>query len=148
MTYCINRLKTIKLNTELLKSLGLGLVVVFGSRVRGRIHPGSDLDLGVVFFAHRQKQIDPVKTYGSLDEEFRSKFGGNNNIDIVYLEETPLSLRYRAVEESLVLYEGKPHFFFDYKEAVLKKYFDFKFFEDIFNQAFLNKQQYGQKHTT
>lgn len=147
MTYFINRLKTIKLNTNLLKDLGVGLIVVFGSRLSGGIHPKSDLDIGVVFFNNYKKQIDPVKVYGSLDEEFRSKFGGNNNIDIVYLEETPLSLRYRAVEEGLLLYEGKPHFFFDYKEAVLKKYFDFKFFEDIFNQAFLNKQQYGQKHT-
>lgn len=138
MTYSKKQLKTIKLNANLLKDLGIGLVMVFGSRVSGGVHPKSDLDIGVVFFDDHKKQLDPVKIYGSLLEEFGNKFGGDN-IDIVYLEETPLSLQYQAVEGGIPLYEGKPHFFFNYKETVLKKYFDFKFFEDIFNQAFLNK---------
>lgn len=146
MTYPKKQLKTIKFNDSLLKDLAVGLVVIFGSRVSGGVHYNSDLDIGVVFFDNYKKQTDPVEIYGCLLEEFRSKFGDDNNLDIVYLEETPLSLQYRAVNDGLLLYETKPGFFADYKEMALKKYFDFKFFEDIFNQAFLNKQ-YGQKPT-
>lgn len=146
MTYFVNQLKTMKFNAKLFQDLGVGLIVVFGSHISGGVHPNSDLDLGVVFFDSYRKRIDPVKVYGSLDEEFRNKFRSDNSIDIVYLEETPLSLQYRAVEDGVLLYEGRPCFFFDYKETVLKKYFDFKFFENIFNQAFLEKG-YGQEYT-
>lgn len=126
-----------KLNEKLLKNLGVGLVLLFGSRIIGGVHPGSDIDVGIVFFDKKIQKGKPVEVYGSLYEEF-SKSSKKETIDIVYLEETPLSLQYKAINDGVILYEKSPIFFADYKEKILLNYFDFKFFEDIFNSAFLH----------
>lgn len=125
-----------KLDSKIMKSQGVGLVVVFGSRVTGVLHPGSDVDIGIVFSDSTRREKRPVEVYGIMYEEFTRKFGVKN-IDIVYLEESPLSLQYKAVNDGIVLYEVSSVFFANYKENVLKKYFDFKFFENIFNQTIL-----------
>lgn len=125
----------IKLNQKVLKSQQVGLALVFGSQIIGSKHSKSDIDIGIVFLNNKRKQ-KPVDVYGTLHEEFVKKFK-TENIDIVYLEDSPLSLQYKAVRDGVVLYEISPSFFADYKEKVLKMYFDFKFIEDIFNQAII-----------
>jgi predicted nucleotidyltransferase len=125
-----------KLDSKMMERQGVGLVIVFGSRITGVLHPKSDVDIGIVFFDSTIKRKQPVEVYGTIYEELTKKLSVKN-IDIVYLEESPLSLQYKAVNDGIVLYEVSPVFFADYKENVLKKYFDFKFFENIFNQAIL-----------
>lgn len=132
------KLKNIKLNKKLLRDLGVGTTLIFGSYITGIKHPKSDIDIGIVFKDKRMKRENPVEVYGSLYEEFKKKFKFEN-IDIVYLEESPLSLQYKAVRNGIVLYEESPVFYADYKEKILKYYFDFKFFENIFKNAFLQK---------
>ena len=126
----------IKLDKNILQDQKIGLVLVFGSKITGFSHSKSDIDIGIVFFDKIRKKEKPVEVYGILHEEFIKKFK-TNNIDIVYLEEAPLSLQYKAVRDGVVLYENSPVFFANYKENILKKYFDFKFFEDIFHQAII-----------
>jgi len=130
------KIKTIKLNKNILQNQKIELVIVFGSKVTGFSHSKSDLDIGIVFFDKIRKKEKPVEVYGVLYEEFIKKFK-TENIDIVYLEEAPLSLQYKAVRDGIVLYEDSPVSFADYKENILKKYFDFKYFENIFNQAII-----------
>jgi len=48
-------LKNIRLNEKLLKKNKEGLVIVFGSQVSGRMRPGSDIDVGIVFEDERIK---------------------------------------------------------------------------------------------
>jgi len=124
----------IKLNQDILESQQVGLVMVFGSQVTGLKHSKSDIDVGVVFLDNNKRKEKPVEVYGTLREELVKKLK-SDKIDIVYLEETPLSLQYNALRDGVVLYSVSPTFFADYKEKVLKMYFDFKFVEDIFNQA-------------
>jgi len=126
----------VKLNQKVLKSQQIGLALVFGSQIIGLKHSKSDIDIGVVFLNNNERKQKPVDVYGTLHEEFVKKFK-TENIDIVYLEDSPLSLQYKAVRDGVVLYEDSPSFFVDYKEKVLKMYFDFKFIEDIFNQAII-----------
>lgn len=130
----IMKIKDVQLNKRVLKNQGVDLVLVFGSRIEGCIHPKSDVDIGVVFRDNKKKNQKPVEIYGSLIEEFAERFK-TKNIDIVYLRETPLSLQYKAVTTGIVLYQSSSFDFFDYKEMILRKYFDFKYFEDIFNHA-------------
>lgn len=132
----MEKLDKIKLNSEVLESQGVGIVVVFGSKVTGAEHPKSDIDVGVVFFDKRKKRENPVEAYGTLYEEFKKNFE-TENIDIVYLEESPLSLQHKAVMDGIVLYQRSPVFFADYKEKIMIHYFDFRFFEKIFNEAII-----------
>ncbi|RME63546.1 MAG: hypothetical protein D6778_09455 [Nitrospirae bacterium] len=63
----------IKLDQEKLRSCGVGALIVFGSHVEGTAHPGSDIDVGVVFEDMNPLKADPVEVYGILHEEL--KFG-------------------------------------------------------------------------
>lgn len=128
-----------KIKSEIMKNLNVELAIVFGSRAEGTEHAGSDTDIGIVFYDESRKREEPVKVYSALLDEFRRAFEAEV-IDIVYLKETPLSLQYNAVENGAALYQRSPSSLADYKEDVLKKYFDFKFFENIFNQALILRQ--------
>ncbi|MBU3924316.1 nucleotidyltransferase domain-containing protein, partial [Patescibacteria group bacterium] len=132
--------KNIKLNKKFLKKNKVGLVIIFGSRVSGRAHTGSDIDIGVVFEDEKIKVENPLEVYGDLYEIFSKAFK-TANPDIVYLREAPLSLQFKAIDEGVVIYETSAKFFADYKEEVMIKYFDFKFTENYFNRVFLNQKQ-------
>lgn len=124
----------IKLDRNLFKQLGVELVIVFGSQITGNAHSKSDVDIGIVFNNAQKRKKDPVEVYGSLHEDFTKVFK-LRHIDIVYLTEVSLALQYKAIRDGVVLYESNQSSFADYKENVLKKYFDFKYVEDIFNEA-------------
>lgn len=132
-------LKNIKLNNKLLKKNQVGLVVVFGSRVSGKAHSGSDIDIGIVFENEKIKIEKPVEVYGDLYEVFSKAFKVPNP-DIVYLREAPLSLQFKAISEGKIIYETSLKFFADYKEEAMIRYFDFKFTENYFNKIFLNQK--------
>lgn len=123
-----------ELDREKMLSCGVGIVILFGSSVEGTAHPGSDIDIGIVFEDKSLVKKDPVNVYGILYEEFQEKIG--DNIDIVYLEETPLSLQFNAVTEGMPLFYSSPEFFYEYKERVILQYLDFRFFEKIFDEAY------------
>ncbi|MBU3965614.1 nucleotidyltransferase domain-containing protein [Patescibacteria group bacterium] len=133
-------LKNLKLNRKLLKKNKVGLVIIFGSRVFGRAHPGSDIDIGIVFEDEKIKAKNPLEIYGDLYKIFSKAFK-TANPDIVYLREAPLSLQFKAIDEGVVIYETSVKFFADYKEEVMIKYFDFKFTENYFNRVFLNQEK-------
>lgn len=133
-----NRLNNVLLAIDkvMLEKHGVSLVLLFGSQVTGLTHPGSDIDIGVVFFDKTDLKNNPVEVYDDLRREFAKKFK-TQSIDLVYLEETPLSLQFSAVSDSKILYQSSQTTFADYKERVLNYYFDFKFTENIFNQALI-----------
>ncbi|MHA1664721.1 MAG: hypothetical protein ACTSVW_02685, partial [Candidatus Njordarchaeales archaeon] len=47
-------------------------------------------------------------------------------VDIVFLQNSPISLQFEAVVEGKVLYEVSSNFRADYTEEVLRKYLDFE----------------------
>ncbi len=127
-------IREIILNRERLLNCGVGIVVIFGSSVEGTSHSMSDIDVGVVFEDISYLKKDPLNTYGILYEEFTEKIG--ENIDIVYLHEAPLSLQFQAITEGIPLFYSSSEFFYDYKERVILLYLDFRFFEEIFDEAY------------
>lgn len=125
---------TIRLNEERLLECGVGAVIIFGSVVEGTAHTESDIDVGVVFEDLKPLKEDPLNVYGMLYEEFTGKIRGN--VDIVYLHEAPLSLQFEAVTEGIPVFYSSPEFFYDYKERTVLLYLDFRFFEEIFDEAY------------
>ena len=114
--------------------------MLFGSQVDGFIHPNSDFDIGVVFENENIKKQKPVNVYGDLYEVFSKTFKIKNP-DIVYLEDAPLSLQFKAINKGKVMYFSSPKFLADYKEKIMIKYFDFSAVEEYFKRIFLNRRK-------
>ncbi len=131
--------KNLKLNTGLLKKNKVGLAVLFGSRADKTGHPGSDVDIGIVFENEKLRNENPLDVYGDLYQVF-SKVFKTPNPDIVYLRETPLSLQFKAISEGKIIYQSSAKFSADYREEVMIKYFDFQFTENYFNKIFLGQK--------
>lgn len=129
-----------KFNTAILKKYGVTLALMFGSAVTGNRHPGSDIDIGILFSDADAVKREPVAVYDDLRRVFAEAFPGET-IDLVYLHETPLSLQFRAATDGAVLYEETPVALADYLEHAMKRYFDFVFFENIMNEPFRRPQR-------
>ncbi|WP_353684696.1 nucleotidyltransferase domain-containing protein [Thermodesulfovibrio sp. 3907-1M] len=124
-----------KFDEEKFKSLGVVAILIFGSLVEGTFHKGSDIDFAVLFRDKTLPMKNPVKVYGEIYSEISKNFKGK--IDIVYLHEAPLSLQFNAVTEGLLLFCSDTEFYDEYKDKVIMQYLDFKYFENIFNEAVL-----------
>jgi predicted nucleotidyltransferase len=80
-------------------SPGLHLLVLFGSRARGDVHPGSDWDLGYLAGA----AFDPDDLMARLVLVLETE-----RVDLVNLDRANGLLRYRAAAEAQVLFESDP----------------------------------------
>jgi len=130
---------SLQLNTDLMKCNKVLVAVLFGSSIIGAKHPGSDIDIGVVFERNSERLHDPVGVYGELYNQFAPLARKNQKLDIVYLDEAPVSLRFKAITEGDLIYIKDARAFCDYKERVMREYFDFKPVMDEFTGAFLGK---------
>lgn len=141
------RIKINKMNIKLsqklkmeLKKLNIGAVYFFGSRAEGKIHPLSDFDVGIVFndFYKTKKNISEI--YDDLFclflKEFKIK--DEEKLDLVFLQEAPFSLQYKAIAKGKILYCENQEFLADYEEYVLNRYFDFQPVEKEFSQTLLS----------
>src|SRR5262249_44135978 len=79
----------------------LDLIVIVGSRVTGRIHPESDIDLAVLPTA--EAQFDVLKFMLAVYEIL-----GEERVDIVDLRRSPPLLAKCIADEGVLVYEGKP----------------------------------------
>ena len=78
---------------------GLELLMLFGSRVQGEAHPGSDWDFGYLATG----EFDMAAFVGALVEIVRS-----DRIDLVDLRRASGLLRYRAARDGQPVYEARP----------------------------------------
>ncbi len=123
-----------------LRELKVGLVYYFGSRTQSTEGLTSDFDIGIVFIDLKQIKnlfkIHPL-LYNILTNEFPVTF--ENDIDIVYLQETSLSFQYSVITEGEIIFEFDPIFRVNYEERIIKEYLDFKPIERIFSEAILSR---------
>jgi predicted nucleotidyltransferase len=87
------------------ESPGLDLLLLFGSRARGDVHPRSDWDFGY------------LARPGFDADDFLARLVlllGTDRIDLVNLQRTNGLLRYRAAAEGRPLFESAPHAFEDF----------------------------------
>lgn len=130
---------SIELDSEeilLLKQHEVILVFLFGSRQTGAPQtPKSDLDIGIVFKDERARLRDAVSVYADLHALFQKKFP-HEKIDLVYLRESPYELQFRAMTEGENFFAANKTALADYREEVMRRYFDFKPVEELFNRTF------------
>lgn len=84
---------------------GLDLLLLFGSRARGDVHPRSDWDFG--YLARPDFDVDDLLARLVL-------LLGTDQIDLVDLRRANGLLRYRAAAEGVPLFESTPGTFEDF----------------------------------
>lgn len=122
-----------------LEKLGVELIYLFGSKAQGFITPLSDIDIGVVFANPNHYRHNVLKVYEKLFGLFLKIFPETSKIDIVFLQFAPLALQFRATRYGKVLYKKNHQSLFRYKEEILKRYADMRYFLNLRYKAILER---------
>ena len=116
-------MKTMQIDYEELKRAGVRLLILFGSRARGRHLPGSDCDLAVLL---APTIGDPV---GQM-ERVQDAIHEDASVDMVDLGDAdPLLMREVAVDGEL-LFEASPGDFEEFRLRSIKLYMDTQWLRD------------------
>lgn len=106
------------------KDLNIGILYLFGSSVLGIERENSDIDIGIVFL-DINKIKDLLEVYNIIYEIFSEIFP-DKELDIVFLDKAPLTLKFEIVTTGEVIYTISEEFLASYKEKIVKEYIDFK----------------------
>jgi uncharacterized protein len=91
---------------------------LFGGLAKGRIGPLTDVDLAL--YLKDLKQIDYLEIFGHISEIL-----GTDEIDLVILNQAPLSLAGRILQSRKVLVDKVPSRRHQYESLTLREFFDF-----------------------
>jgi predicted nucleotidyltransferase len=91
---------------------------LFGGLLKGRLNPLSDVDLCV--YLRDPKKSDYLQLIGNI-----SRVLSTEEIDLVILNQAPLSLAGRILQNRRVLNDRDPFLRHRYESLVLRKFFDF-----------------------
>lgn len=120
-----------------LSDLGVGIVYLFGSHAEEIAGPLSDVDLGVVMTSPRHLAGSSNDLYLMLFEIFGESVENSNKLDIVFLQQSPLELRFDVISHGHPLFEVSTAFRLDFEEKTMIDYCDFKPILQEFDQAIL-----------
>jgi predicted nucleotidyltransferase len=115
--------------TPLFQEPGLQIVLLFGSRVSGRVHPGSDIDLGVLF----DGPVDLVRMTSTVTGLLRS-----DRVDLVDLRRASPLLAFSAARQRLLLYERSAGLFNQFYSLSFRRYIDTKKLRDAKKRTIQN----------
>jgi len=105
---------------------------LFGGLLKERPNPLSDIDLAV--YVRQEKKLDYLELFTRI-----SKILGTDEIDLVILNQAPLALTGRILQNRKVLVDKDPFLRHKYESLILREFFDFQIKErDIL------KRRYGQ----
>lgn len=123
---------------EIASAFHLRLIVVFGSTVRGRMHPESDLDLGVLV---RKKLTLSKRT--ALWSKFSRLFPCE--VDLTVLDHLDPVIKFQIAREGVLLFEDEPDRWAHWKSYAMRQYWDTeKFRADLSN--FLSRRAEEMRH--
>ena len=120
-----------------LRDSGVAIIYLFGSKAVGNASPASDMDIGAVV-KNSSVLKDTRALYQSLYEIFSEMFP-KVELDIVFLQNSPLSLQYSALSDGRILFEEDPVFTVDYENRVVNFYLDFRPVLDFFDRITLKR---------
>ena len=123
-----------KLDTQLLSRIFKGYpdiqaVYLFGSSASGRRHTESDLDLAVVPRHPRilSRKLDILADLARI---------GFCDVDLVFLNTDDIVLKYEAVRQNQLVYQGKDFDRGGYYSQVVRKYLDFLPYLEVQRKAY------------
>jgi len=110
------------------RKYGLKLVLLFGSEVNGKTHPGSDLDIAVMFEDSAVAEERLFDLIAKLQEIFRER-----NVDLGLINKAdPLFLK-KILERCELVY-GEPRALAELKMYAFRRYIDHKRFLEMEEQ--------------
>jgi predicted nucleotidyltransferase len=115
--------------TPLFKEEALQILLLFGSRSSGQVHPGSDIDLGFLY-------DEPVDLL-----ELTNKVTGllhTDRVDVVDLRRATPLLCFSAARQGKLLYERCPGLFNSFFSLSFRRYVDTKKLRDARQRAIDN----------
>ena len=127
-----------KLPIKKLKEFKIGIVYLYGSVVNGYESRFSDLDMGIVF-TDPEILKNSLEIYNQLYSIFCEAIKVEREIDLVFLQQTSLSLQYSVICEGRVIYEISPASRADYEEKVLDEYLDFEPISSYFDECLMRR---------
>lgn len=107
----------------------------FGSLATGKLKPLSDLDMALLLNGHMSKdklfsrELDLI---GLISGEL-----GTEEIDLIILNTAPLRFAYQIFRSGKKIFVKDQKKLADFQEEVIKKYIDFKYYREQFDQEFL-----------
>jgi predicted nucleotidyltransferase len=128
---------------ELLRRHRVLLLVLFGSTVKGRRHPGSDLDLAVLFEGppqHGSFYRDEIELEEALDTLLMPAC----ELNLVALNRVEAPLQKEVADHGLVLFADTPSRWMLYRIRARRNYEDTEKFRRRRRQAF--EARYGDPH--
>lgn len=127
-----------KFMDEIDKEYKIKFAYLFGSRARGEENKESDIDLGI-YFEDNYSEMEDMFVRGDIIE--RGKVFFCIPVDIVSLNKASLLLKHEIVKEGIVLKDNDERASFE--SIVLREYFDFKYYADIYNESMIDSIKKG-----
>ncbi len=107
----------------------------FGSVAEKALKPMSDLDFGILLIKEmdkKQRFYKHLHLIGLFNDMFMT-----DEIDLVLMNDAPLRFSYNIIKDGKLLFCRKKNELINFKDHVVKVYLDFKYYRDIFDNAFL-----------
>lgn len=114
---------------------------LFGSRARGDSALESDWDFAILLSRSFEDPYDLVRLMGDLAGALNA---GDEEVNLVVLNEAELGLAYRVVSEGLVAFERDVDRRLDFEVNVIKLYMDFKPVLDQMYGSLIGEHLHGQ----
>ncbi|MHC1681721.1 MAG: nucleotidyltransferase family protein [Clostridiaceae bacterium] len=114
------------------KKYPIKLAYLFGSVAKNQNNKMSDIDIALIF----SEKNDPLKTsfiQGELIDLGSSFF--NMPVDILCLDKASIFLKYQVIKDGVLLADCDERASFE--SLILREYFDFKYYSDIYDQAII-----------
>lgn len=124
---------------KILKRLDVQVIYLFGSRAQGREGPLSDYDYAVLLKTTGHQRGDGLyeKLY-QLFSEISPRTLKNDVIDIVFLRDIGLELRFHVVRYGKVLYEEETKVRLDFESETSLLYSDYQPLLNQFDRAIVD----------
>jgi len=97
---------------------------LFGSMAKGRKLPLSDIDIAVYLSGDLGLGMKKLKILGGLTECLKT-----DEVDLVLLNNAPITLRRKILENSKVIIDKDPFLRHKYESLTIREYFDFSILE-------------------
>lgn len=116
------------------KQFGIAFFVIFGSQASGRIHPGSDLDIG---YSPIGEDLSTKRRF-ELNQVLTKIFPGYE-VDLVNVALVSPLMQHRAAFQGQLLAEYLPHSFTRFQMAAYINYIDTTYLRILRNRHLTNK---------
>ena len=125
---------------ERLSRLRVVALYLFGSRARGEEGPNSDYDYAVLWPEGDHRKGEPLylELYELLSE-VSPRTLANDVIDIVFLRDAPLEMRFHVIRYGRVLFDADPTARLDFECRTELLYCDFRPLLDEMDQSILER---------